>query len=100
VSRHDVTTSSSNRPPANRRDRAGSTPRPRPRKMAHPRPQARRCATGAARRSSSNWLEHQHCWTLSGWHPARAACCAMACTTRSNAPSNVRCELVLRNYLH
>jgi hypothetical protein len=51
--------------------------------MAQPRPQASRCATGAPRRSSRNWLGRQHCWTPSGWHPARAACCAMACTARA-----------------
>jgi hypothetical protein len=59
--------------------------------MAQPRPQARRCATGAARRSSSNRLGRQHCWTPSGWYPARAACRAVACSRRASwLPSHWR----------
>jgi hypothetical protein len=75
VSRSDATTSSCNRPPANRRDRVGSTPRPRLRKNGSSKtagtPVRDRSRHGGRR---ANWLGRQHCWTPSGWHPARAAC--------------------------
>jgi polyhydroxyalkanoate synthase len=85
VSRSDATTSSCNRPPANRRDRVGSTPRPRLRKNGSSKtagtPVRDRSRHGGRRAIGSGAsIVGPRAVGIRRGQPA----CAIACTTRAS----------------